>query len=128
MRYLTIPLVALLAGCATVPNGRIVDSGPIRSDGQAMLDQPTRVGNVVVTPKKVVEDSRCPINARCIWAGRVVLTTRIDGAGWRETVNLTLGEPATTHGVGLALTLVEPGKIAGSSAPPAPYTFGFKPR
>ena len=33
----------------------------------------------------VVEDSRCPINARCVWAGRADRAHRVDGAGWRET-------------------------------------------
>jgi hypothetical protein len=62
-----------------------------------------RVGSVVATPKKVVEDSRCPENARCVWAGRLVVATRIDGAGWRETADLTLGEPKQVRGVTLAL-------------------------
>ena len=47
-----------------------------------MLGQPTRVGRLVVTPLRVAEDSRCPINARCVWAGRAVVQTRIDGPGW----------------------------------------------
>ena len=72
----------------------------------------------IFTPQAVVEDSRCPINARCVWAGRLVLSTRIKGAGWRETVKLTLGQPYATHGAGLALVSAEPGKMAGWIAPP----------
>ncbi len=83
-----LPLLAALAlsACATLPA-----AVPVRSDGLAHLHEATRVGSLVVTPRAVIEDSRCPINARCIWAGRLVLKTRIDGAGWRETVDLTLG-------------------------------------
>ena len=112
-----------LAACATVPA-----SGPVRSDGLAGLGQSTRVGAVVVTPQAVVEDSRCPINARCIWAGRLVLRARIDGAGWGETTSLTLGQPYATHGVGLALVSAEPGKVAGTPPSPPASLFGFEAR
>ena len=113
-----------LSACATVP----MADPPIRTDGLANLGQPTRVGQLVVTPEALVEDSRCPINARCVWAGRLVLKARIDGAGWRETVDLTLGQPYATHGAGLALISAEPGKIAGSPPSPPASLFGFELR
>jgi len=113
-----------LSACATTPP----PGAPIRSDGLATLGQPTRVGALVVTPQRVIEDSRCPINARCIWAGRLLLKTRIDGAGWRETVDLTLGQPYATHGTGLALVSGEPGKMAGATPSPPASLFGFEPR
>ena len=113
-----------LSACATTP----IAGSPIRSDGFATLGQPTRVGALVVTPQALVEDSRCPINARCIWAGRLVLKARIDGADWRETVDLTLGQPYATHGTGLALVSAEPGKMAGSPPSPPASLFGFEPR
>jgi hypothetical protein len=126
----TLPLAALvaLAGCATAEPRPIVSGGPIRTDGAAMIGQPTRVGTLVATPMRVVEDSRCPMNARCVWAGRVILETRIDGAGWRETVNLELGKEYRTHAAGMALVGVSPHKMAGESTLPAPYTFTFEPR
>ena len=91
-----------------------------------MIGQPTRVGALVVTPKALVEDSRCPMNARCVWAGRVVVTARIDGAGWRETANLTLGQPHPTHGTTVTLTSATPEKTTGTTVPPEAYTFGFE--
>ena len=112
-----------LAACATVPA-----SGPVRRDGLAGLGQSTRVGAVVVTPKAVIEDSRCPINARWVWAGRLVLSARIDGKGWHETANLTLGQPYTTHGTGLVLVSAEPGKVAGTPPSPPASLFGFEAR
>lgn len=123
---LLAPLLALFAGCATIPSGPIVHGGPIRTDGLAMIDQPTRVGDIVVTPKRVIEDSRCPINARCVWAGRLILSTRIDGAGWRETANLTLGQTYRTHDRGIRLVSAEPGKLAGAQPPVPATTFGFE--
>ena len=120
----SLAAVFLLSACATVPIAEM----PIRSDRLASFGQSTRVGALVVTPQALVEDSRCPINARCIWAGRLVLKTRINGAGWRETVNLTLGQPYATHGMGIALVSAEPGKMAGSEPSPPASLFGFEPR
>ena len=112
-----------LAACATVPA-----AAPIRTDGLAAIGQSTRVGAVVVTPKAVIEDSRCPINARCVWAGRLVLSARIDGKRWHETANLTRGQPYATHGARFALVSAEPGKMAGSPPSPPASLFGFEAR
>ncbi len=124
MKHIILFTAALgLAACATP-----IAPAPVRADGLATIGQPTRVGQLVVTPQAVVEDSRCPINARCIWAGRLVLATRIDGAGWGETTNLTLGKPYTTHGVGLALMSAEPGRLAGMDPPHPAVLFSFEQR
>ena len=111
-----------LSACSTVP----ISGSPIRSDGLATYGQSTRVGALVVTPQALVEDSRCPINARCVWAGRAIVRSQVDGPGWRETRDLTLGQTIATHGLTLSLTSVEPGKLAGTPAPAAPYLFGFE--
>lgn len=125
MKQVVILAAALaLSACATTS----IAGSPIRSDGLATLGQPTRVGQLVVTPQAVVEDSRCPINVRCVWAGRLVLKSRIDGAGWRETVDLTLGQPYATHRSGLTLVSAEPGKIARSTPSPPASLFRFEPR
>ena len=125
MKAISILAAALsLSACATAP----LSGTPVRSDGFARIGESTRVGALVVTPQAVVEDSRCPINARCVWAGRLILKMRIDGAGWRETADLTLGEPYRTHGTGLALVSGEPGKMAGSPPSPPASLFGFEPR
>jgi len=122
--------VALLAfalalfACATTPKSEF----PVQTDGLATFGQPTRVGPLVATPLSLVEDSRCPVNARCVWAGRLILKTRIDGAGWRETVDLTLGAPHSLRGASLVLVWAEPGRMAGAEPAPPATLFGFEPR
>ena len=126
MKAVTALFVAAitLSACATTP----LAGSSMRDDGLARIDQSTRVGALVVTPLEVVEDSRCPINARCVWAGRLLLKTRVAGTGWHETVTLTLGQPYATHGTGLTLVSAEPGKMAGSPPSPPASLFGFEPR
>ena len=132
MRY--APLLALaailpLSACAIVPNaGPIVDSPhEIAQQGSLVpLLQPVQVGSVVATPMRVTEDSRCPMNARCVWAGRAVVETRIDGPGWRQTQPLTLGEPHTVRGVTITLVSVQPEKQTDTQITSADYRFAFE--
>lgn len=93
------------------------------------VQQWVRLGGVRLRPDRLVEDSRCPVNARCIWAGRAVVRVTIrDGEGARR-INLTLGEPVDLANGRLALVAVSPEKMAGG--PPkrqAPYRFTFEYR
>jgi hypothetical protein len=132
LRTLAAPalLFASLTACAVIPDAPSPESVALPQGALVALGQAVQVGTVVATPMKVVEDSRCPINARCVWAGRLVVTTRIDGAGWRDTADLTLGEPWSTHDVVIALTSGEPGRIAGEGqeTPPDAYRFTYEAR
>ncbi|UIP05941.1 hypothetical protein LY632_09520 [Erythrobacter sp. SDW2] len=121
-------LLAPLAACAVIPDAPIVEGTPRAELSPVALGQPVYVGDVVVTPKRVVEDSRCPMNARCVWAGRLIVETRIDGAGWRDTANITLGETYATHGQVVALVSGEPGRMTNEETAPSQYRFVYEPR
>lgn len=117
---------ALIGACTMVPPP---NSTPPQPQGYAVpFDVPVRVGDLVVTPKKLVEDSRCPMNARCVWAGRVVVTARIVGPGFSDTADLTLGEPFGTNGKMLALVSVRPEKTTQAEIGPRNYRFAFEAR
>ena len=128
-RNLALAFLALpLAACASVPDVPIVEGTPLPAGTPVAIDQPVWVGDMVLTPKRVVEDSRCPMNTRCVWAGRLVVETRIDGAGWRETKELSLGETYVTHGQSVALVSAEPNTLAGQETSPAAYRFVYELR
>ncbi|NNC72814.1 MAG: hypothetical protein HKN78_08045 [Sphingomonadaceae bacterium] len=112
-------LFAVLAGCATL-------QAASRNDGRAALGEATYVDGLHVTPRRVIEDSRCPINARCIWAGRVVLGVVVEGGSWRREMELTLGEPQHVADGALALVSVIPGQLAGSEIDNEDYVFAFE--
>lgn len=105
---ITLAFAASLTACAIIPDAPIVEGTPRAEGTPVALDQPVVVGDLVVTPKAIKEDSRCPANARCVWAGRLVVTTRIDGAGWRDTADITLGEMYGTHDRVIKLIDAEP--------------------
>jgi hypothetical protein len=115
MRILPALFAIPLAACATV----VPPSGPVA------LEQAQRLGGLRITPVNVAEDSRCPGNARCVWAGRVVVRVMIEGAGDRLERNLTLGEPADVDGRSIMLDSVTPERNTGTAVSVASYRFHF---
>ena len=62
----------------------------------ARLGQTVRLGEVGVRPVAVAEDSRCPHDVECVWAGRLRLRVSISGvAGEPE---LILARPSHCRG------------------------------
>ena len=112
------PLLLLpLAACATLP---APTSGPT-----AALHQQAFVDGLKVTPLSVVEDSRCPINARCVWAGRIIVRVAVSGGSWRRVLDLELAKPVPVADGQLTLVAAEPGKLAGAETHPSAYRFTF---
>lgn len=141
MRAILFAALAL-AACAS-PAGGAPDQAPlpqhIREDlaqRDAALAEPGVVAvrlnetadlgdGLRVRPLEVLEDSRCPQNARCVWAGRLRVRVAIEGVGEREVI---LDEAATQTPRGaFALVAVSPGPWTDwpeSQRPP--YRFGFR--
>jgi hypothetical protein len=112
------PLAAFtLTACATVP--------PAGAEPTAMLGQVAYVNGLKVRPLQVVEDSRCPINVQCVWAGRIVVRSEIAGGSWRQTRDLELGKPLQIADGALVLIAVSPAKVAGAATVPRTYRFTF---
>ena len=122
----SLALLSLLPACSVVPGGEQIAGNPAPPGYAVGIDRPVRVGDLVVTPKALVEDSRCPQGAQCVWAGRVILRTRIDGDGWRDTANLTLGEPYGTHGHTITLVSATPERAADTDPDESRYRFTFE--
>jgi hypothetical protein len=71
-----------------------------------------------------VEDSRCPQNARCVWAGRLRVRVSVDGVGEREVIldDAAVGTPRGNF----SLVAASPGPWTDwpeGSRPP--YRLGF---
>jgi hypothetical protein len=119
----SLAFAVTLAGC-TAP--MVAGTRPAPEGSSVALGQPVQVGRLVATPKAVVEDSRCPENARCIWAGRLIVSTQIDGPSWRETIPLTLGEAHATHDTAITLVSGTPEKRTGNETFAGDYRFTFE--
>jgi hypothetical protein len=116
--FLLVPFA--LSACATMPP-------PTSTDGiaRAGLHQRVYVDGPYVTPLAVLEDSRCPMNARCVWAGRTRLTVKIDLGSRSETREISSDKPIQVADGTLSLVEVQPDKMAGEETKPKAFRFGF---
>jgi hypothetical protein len=81
---------------------------------------------LAITFDRVTEDSRCPVNVTCVWAGNAVVRLSIRHAGeTRPTIELhttTAGKrEAVVDGVRLQLVQLAPARTEGSTIPPDQY-------
>lgn len=100
--YLALSLflsAMLLAACAPTP---------IRSATYVLRpDQSIDLARGVRLTYDSFSDSRCPPNARCVWAGRLIFRFVLDGPDGPEEVTLGPDQPSATpaalHGARMAL-------------------------
>ena len=113
-----VALIALaLTSCTTTP--------PASAGPTAALGQTASINGLRVRPVAIVEDGRCPINAICVWAGRLVVRSEVSGGSWRQTRDLELGKGQQIADGTLTLISAEPSKVAGTETDPRTYRFTF---
>jgi hypothetical protein len=126
-----LPLVAILlalAGCA--PTTAPASLPPIPQDdlNRTGIGRIVTVGGPKVTPLRVLEDSRCPAEVACVWAGRVRIIVRVDLGRGSEMHELTQGTPVPVADGTLELVEVQPAKPSSEqeALSPRDYRFGFR--
>ena len=76
-------------------------------------------------PLQIVEDSRCPKDVVCVWAGRLVVRAEVIGGAWHKTLDLELGKPQQVADGALTLIAIRPPKQAGAETDPRAFRFTF---
>lgn len=124
-----IGLLASLSGCVTgeepkeIPGCRTMDCVALGEAQDVGLEE----GDLVVTPLEVIEDSRCPIEAECVWEGRVLLKSELRLGHEVISVDLTTEEPLRINGGMLSIAEVAPEQsVEWSPIPLGSYRFGFR--
>jgi len=119
MKRFALLLTLALGACTTVP--------PASAGTTAGLGQVAKAGGVTIRPIQVIEDSRCPTDVVCVWAGRLVLLAEVSYRGGSEEYrgNLTLGEPMVLGPETVTLVAAEPAPVAGRKVDPGTYRFTF---
>jgi len=111
-----------LSACATTSG-----QTPLADSSNVALGQRAYADGPIIQPIAVLEDSRCPMNARCIWAGRVrVKVLWIRGNGERQPFEVTLGEATPIADGSITLESVRPDKMTNVELKPEDYRFAFR--
>ncbi|MES1263172.1 MAG: hypothetical protein ABUL69_02370 [Peristeroidobacter soli] len=121
MNPLAVALTSLaLAACAAAPPPDLKKVGP---DGEVTLAMGERVlldKNTVVKLVNVVEDSRCPVDTTCIWAGEVKIL--LEGSMKdRKPTYLREGGSTLVDNYQVTLVRVEPQPVSTAKIAPKDY-------
>ena len=129
MKALIAPLAILaLSACAIIPDTPRVGQEAASQGTPVAIGQPVWTGDVIITPQAVKEDSRCPVDATCVWQGKLTVTTRLTSTHWAQTAQMTLGEPYEVLGRTFVLTAATPEKRSDGSIAPGDYRFTYERR
>ncbi len=121
LAIVALPAALALSACATTRGAPLPDGSDVALGQKAYVDGP------IVQPVEVLEDSRCPMNARCVWAGRVrVKMVWIRGNGEQQPFEATLGEPVQLADGQFTLESVRPEKRTDVTIKPGDYRFSLR--
>ncbi|MET0534056.1 MAG: hypothetical protein ABW171_07510 [Steroidobacter sp.] len=124
----TLLLIATLAGCQSTgaPDAHVASLNqeiPLAPGEHAAFSQ-QRLDLEFI---RVIEDSRCPSDANCVWAGEVKLqvATRLNAAA-AEQHEITSARPATVGAFRIVVVQVQPEKISTREIPAEDYRVTLK--
>ncbi|WP_293704862.1 hypothetical protein [Sphingopyxis sp. UBA6723] len=125
MTRLAAPIILAafaVSACATTSGG-----APLADASNVALGQKAYADGPIIQPVEVIEDSRCPMNARCVWAGRVrVKMLWFRGNGDKQPFEVTLGESTPIADGSITLESVRPDKVTNVELKPEDYRFAFR--
>lgn len=103
-----VPFLLALAAC-TSSTGPSIDLGDLPATLTIPIGREALIGTTAIRFHEVLEDSRCPVDVVCVWAGNARVQL-----GWRSTTGPTPGvmielnsllEPRSAAVAGLTLTM-----------------------
>lgn len=100
--------------------------GPTRATVTAHVGQTISAVGISITPTAVVDDSRCPANVQCIWAGTVHVSAKLSSGMGDSNVTFELGQSITTETEFVTLTAVSPAKNSGTEISQSQYLLTFE--
>ena len=113
-----IELVACTLEARQCPDGSSVGREGLQCEFRAcppvgiFLNQAMTFGDTSITPLRVIEDSRCPADVECIWAGTFVAEVKIESPDAEEVRQLSIGDTVQTSLGAMVLEAVAPEPVS----------------
>ena len=127
IRLAAILLSIVFAGCGAAPSQELptVDLGArfTLAPGATML---VKNAGIKVRFIAVTEDSRCPRDVTCIWAGEVKVQLEIDDTKATSPVEILEGGSAAAGAYRVTLVRVEPQPVSSARIAPQDYRVTLK--
>lgn len=90
------------------------------------LGEPFETIGASITPLELLEDSRCPADAECIWPGQIRIRALVERDGREREITLTDKRVAPVLSGNLELTRIWPDRtISTGKIAPEAYRFRF---
>lgn len=121
MKKILILMVMLIAALGI--HAQKPESLTIKNGGQTV----SKTGRITIKFLEMVEDSRCPADVNCVWAGVATIKIRLTRSGKSSEIELNTTNKATTsfQGYSVALTELEPRQSTTSKYSPSAYSARF---
>ena len=125
MRALILTIMAIF-GITAVASAQTVETMTVRVGQQKTVGK----GDLKVSFVKLIEDSRCPVNAKCVWAGNAKIKIAVSRPGEaKRTFELNTGlEPRSVTVFGYEIKLTNVAPYPGTNAKTDPRKPVAKPQ
>jgi hypothetical protein len=91
------------------------------------VGQKSQIGDLSLNLQEIVQDSRCPSDVTCIWAGLVETNVKISVFSKEEVLNISSGQsPYRFEGYDVSIVSVAPPKQVETQVDPAEYRVTFR--
>ncbi|MFA7216782.1 MAG: hypothetical protein WC095_02275 [Candidatus Paceibacterota bacterium] len=92
------------------------------------LNDSVVMGDIIITPEEILEDSRCPLDVTCVWAGVLSVKVKLQNVNDLDDVvysTLNLTNKTSFNGKTITIKSVEPLPYSGSEISSKDYKFEF---
>lgn len=97
--------------------------------GSVGLGKTIYINGVKITFNKIIQDSRCPINAICVWVGNVTANVTLQSNTDKETIEISSDKGAVAFdSYQITLEKISPSSKADTEIKPEDYILTFKVR
>jgi hypothetical protein len=95
----------------------------------ARINESVYVGDLMIMPTSIGEDSRCPVDVTCIQAGKIVVNTQLRGPSTQINTALSYGSSNTltrVDGYSIQIVGVQPSKTSTQTIPYYNYAITYR--